>query len=192
MENIDFYTNVVKRGNDILVRGVSNGKNVQFRTHYEPTLYVEHTKDYGFKNVYNKNLKPITFENMYEASKFAQENKGSNMTLYGFPNFHNQFILENFSDSIDKFDKNLVRIHNIDIEVTSNEGFPDAASAAYPITAMCIYDNIEDKFFTFGIGEWIQSDSILPNDVADKVMYFECENETDLLAKFLKLWHGSA
>ena len=116
MENIDFYTNVVKRGNDILVRGVSNGKNVQFRTHYEPTLYVEHTKDYGFKNVYNKNLKPITFENMYEASKFAQENKGSNMTLYGFPNFHNQFILENFSDCYNLIiDSDMFFIKNFDI-----------------------------------------------------------------------------
>lgn len=188
MEDLDFYTSVVKRGNDILVRGVRNGEDVRFRVHYEPTLYVEHANDYGYRNVYGQNLKPISFDNMYEATKFAGEHKDSNLTLYGFPHFHNQYILENLSDSIDKFDKTKVRVWNIDIEVTSDEGFPDAASAAYPITALCVYDNIEDTFYTFGIGEWISSQSILPEDIVDKVEYFECESEFDLMSKFVRLW----
>ena len=185
---IDFYTNVTRRTNDILVRGVRNGKDVKFKVKYEPTLYVEHTKDYGFKNVYGQNLKPITFPSMAEANAFAQEHKGSNLNIYGFPYFQTQYTLENFSDCDQQFDKSQVRIFNIDIEVTSNEGFPDAASAAYPITAMCIYDNIADKFITLGIGDWDQNESILPDEIADKVVYIACEDELKLLTKFIEYW----
>ena len=189
MQDIDFYTNVARKGNDILVRGIRDGKDVRFKVPYEPTLYVEHHNDYGFKNVYGQNLKPITFDNIAEAQSFAMQHKGSNLKIYGFPYYHSQYTLENLSNSIDKFDKSKVRIFNIDIEVTSNEGFPDAASAAYPITACCIYDNIADKFVTFGIGEWEQSDSILPEDIADKVVYIGCETEVELLERLLDYWN---
>ena len=188
MNDIDFYTNVSRRGNDILVRGIRNGKDVRHKVRYEPTLYVEHHKDYGYKNVYGNNLKPIKFDSIAEANDFVNQQKGSNLKLYGFPHYQSQYTLENFSDSADKFDKSLVRIFNIDIEVTSNEGFPDAASAAFPITALCIYDNIADKFITMGIGEWDQSKSILPEDIADKVYYIACKDEQELLTQLLKYW----
>jgi len=84
--------------------------------------------------------------------------------------------------------RSYLRIFNLDIEVTSNEGFPNAADAAYPITAVCIYDNIADKFITFGIGDWEQSDSVLPEDISDKVVYIPCETEHKLLEKFMDYW----
>ena len=189
MREIDFYTNVCRKGNDILVRGIREGKEVRFKYYYEPTLYVEHHKNYGFKNVYGKNLKPIKFDSMGDANAFAKEHQGSNLKIYGFPHFHSQFTLENLSDSVDKFDKSYLRIFNIDIEVTSNEGFPNAADAAYPITAVCIYDNIADKFITFGVGDWEESESILPEDVSDKVIYVACDTEAKLLERLLDYWN---
>ena len=35
-----FYTNIQLAGDTILYRGYEDGKPVQFRTHFSPTLYV--------------------------------------------------------------------------------------------------------------------------------------------------------
>ena len=188
MTDIDFYLNVVRNGNNIAVRGIRAGKEVRFKYKYEPTLYIEKAENHGFKTLDNKYLKPINFTSMKDCRDFVDEQKGSNLKLYGFPHFHSQFTLENYSDSVDKFDKSLIRIFNIDIEVTSDEGFPETKDADYPITAMCIYDSVADKFVTFGIGDWDENESVLPSDIADKVVYIPCENEIRLLEKFLKYW----
>ena len=36
---MDFYTNVIQRGNSLLVRGVEDGQRVSKRVNYRPTLY---------------------------------------------------------------------------------------------------------------------------------------------------------
>ena len=188
MLNIDFYTNVIRLGNSICVRGISNGREVSFKTQYSPTLYIENEKDLGFKSIYGKNLKPISFDSLKESYDFTSQHKDSNLNIYGFPYYHSQFILENYSDTVDKFDKSYIRTYNIDIEVTSNSGFPKPNEADYPITAVCIYDSVSDVFFTLGIGEWDISNSILPPEVSDKVRYLECKDEVDLLSKMMHYW----
>lgn len=188
MMNIDFYTNAQRFGNNILIRGISRGKDVKFKVAYEPTLYVESEKDFGFKSIYGNKLKPLNFSSIKEASNFANEQKDSNLKIYGFPNIHSQFVLENYRDSVNKFDKSQIRISNIDIEVTSSEGFPEPDKAEYPITALCMYDSVNDIFFTLGIGEWDENLSVLPEGVVDKVKYVSCENEMDLISKFLNYW----
>ena len=109
--------------------------------------------------------------------------------MYGFPRFESQYSLENFGDAVTKWDKKDLRIFNIDIEVFSNEGFPEAKDAAYPVTAICIHDSKVDKFVTFGHGKWNEKESILPEDIRSRVMYVECKTETDLLTKFLQYWN---
>ena len=186
---LDFYTNVSRLSNKILIRGIRNGKPVQFKEVYEPTLYLENkNEDYGFSTLYGQPLKPITFDNMNSAKEFVEQHSASNLTLYGFPHHQSQFILENYSDSIDKFDKSKIRVFNLDIEVTSNAGFPEPVTASYPITALCLYDSVADKFVTFGMGEWDKDDSILPDDVSDKVVYINCKDEYTLLKKFWQYW----
>lgn len=186
---MDYYTNIVRRGDRLLIRGVRNGEEVRDKVRYEPTLYIEHHKDYGYKSLYGKSLKPIEFSNMNEAWEFSAEHKDSNLKVYGFPRFESQYSLENFGDAVTKWDKKDLRIFNIDIEVFSNEGFPEAKDAAYPVTAICIHDSKVDKFVTFGHGKWNEKESILPEDIRSRVMYVECKTETDLLTKFLQYWN---
>ena len=186
---MDYYTNIVRRGDKLLIRGVKNGEEVRNKVRYEPTLYVEHERDYGYKTLYGKNLKPIEFSDMNEAWSFAAEHKNSNLTVYGFPRFESQYSLENFGDAVDTWNKNELRVFNIDIEVTSTEGFPEAKDAAYPVTAICIHDSKIDKFVTFGLkGDWKEEDSILPEDIKSRVVYVNCKTETELFSKFLQYW----
>ena len=186
---MDYYTNIVRRGDKLLVRGIRNGEEVRDKVRYEPTLFIEHHKEYGYKSLYGKSLKPIEFSNMNEAFEFSQEHKDSNLKIYGFPRFESQYSLENYGDAMDKWNKKDLRIFNIDIEVFSNEGFPEAKDAAYPITAICIHDSKVDKFITFGHGKWNEKDSILPEDIRSRVVYVACNTETDLLSKFLQYWN---
>jgi len=156
---------------------------------YSPTLFVEHVKDYGFYNVYGKYLKPVQFLSMRDASDFAKQHKDSNLTVYGNPNYYNQYIIENFSDSVDLWKKDCIRVFNIDIEVTSNEGFPTPDKAAYPITAICVHDSKTDKFITFGTGIWQKEKSVLQDkDLLEKVVYVECRSELELIQKFVDFW----
>lgn len=186
---MDYYTNIVRRGDKLLIRGVRDGEEVRDKVRYEPVLYIEHHKDYGYKSLYGKNLKPLNFDNMNDAFVFSQEHKDSNMKIYGFPRFETQYALENFADAGDKWNKSHIRVFNIDIEVTSTEGFPEANKAAYPVTAICIHDSKTDKFVTFGHGEWLEGKSELPEDIKSRVVYVECRNETELLTKFLQYWN---
>ena len=187
---MDYYTNIVRRGDKLLVRGIRDGEEVRDKVRYEPTLYVEHTKDYGYKNLFGKNLKPINFDNMNDAWTFSAEHKDSNLKIYGFPRFESQYSLENYGDAVNKWKKEDLRVFNIDIEVTSTEGFPEAKDAAYPVTAICIHDSKVDKFITFGLkGEWSEENSELPEELKSRVVYVNCKTETDLLSKFLQYWH---
>ena len=71
---LDFYTNVSRLGNNIIIRGIRNGKEVRFKESYEPTLYLQNDKaDYGFKTLYGENLKPIRFNSMYDLKEFTDE-----------------------------------------------------------------------------------------------------------------------
>lgn len=185
---IDYYTNVGRRGESLLIRGIKDGEEVRFKYEYSPTLYVEHPNDYGFYNIHGKTLKPIQFEDMNKANEFTKEHEGSNLKIYGFPHFPCQYILENFPNASEKYRKEDIRVFNIDIEVTSTEGFPDAENAAYPVTAICIHDSKIDKFVTFGNGHWDREDSVLPQDILDRVHYINCKDEYELLSKFLRYW----
>ncbi len=120
---MDYYTNIVRRGDKLLVRGIRNGEEVRDKIRYEPTLFIEHHKEYGYKSLYGKSLKPVEFSNMNEAFEFSQEHKDSNLKIYGFPRFESQYSLENYGDAMDKWDKKDLRVFNIDIEVFSNEAF---------------------------------------------------------------------
>lgn len=188
MEKLDYYISANRLGDDLLVRGVKDGKLVDTKFFYSPCLYVEHTKDYGFKTIFGQNLKPIPFKTIPEASDFANDHKGSNIKLYGNPNFASQWCFENFPDNATKWDRKDIRVFNIDIEVTSTEGFPEADKANYPVTAICIHDSKIDKFVTFGHGKWKPEDSVLPQEIIERVEYIECKDEYTLMKKFMMYW----
>jgi DNA polymerase elongation subunit (family B) len=183
-----YYTNVNRWGNTLFVRGIKNGKEFKDKFNYSPTLYLESPKPTGITSIYGANLKPIEFNKMQEASDFARQHQDTNLKVYGFPLFHSTYINETFPNAEKDFNRDEIRTFNIDIEVTSNEGFPTAKEAAYPITAICIHDNITDKYITLGDNDWDKEKSELSSDLTDKVIYVKCNSEHDLLTKFLKIW----
>src|SRR6056300_613553 len=183
-----YYTNVNRWGNTLFVRGISDGKEFRDKLNYSPTLYIESKKETGVTSLYGTPLKPTQFDKMQEATEFAKKHEDTNLKLYGFPLFHSSYINETFPNAEKTYNRDEIRTFNIDIEVTSNEGFPTAKEAAYPVTAICIHDNISYKYVTLGDNDWDSSKSELPQEIIDKVVYIKCSSEHDLLTKFLKFW----
>lgn len=187
-----WYTNVAKLGNHICIRGVDeHGNPYKDRWMYEPTLYIETDKETGFTSIEGKKLKPISFGTITEMLDFANSHRDSNLKLYGFPHVNHQYILEEFGDVQNVWDTKKIRKFNIDIEVFSDEGFPEAREANYPITAICIHDSITDKFIVFAFGgKWSEENSELSSELLDKTKVIICRSEQDLLEQFLKFWQA--
>lgn len=187
MENT-FYTSVEKFGNTILFRGYKNGKPVKQKVWYKPSLFVPSNKPTKYTSLDGEPLGKMDFESMKEAQEFVnQYSEVSNFAVHGQSNFVLQFIGEVFGNQ-STFDRDLINVTTIDIEVQSDKGFPQPGEAAFPVTAITIKNNIDDIFYTWGIGKWSKSDSII-TDIA--VNYTECTDEHDLLLKFLDHWSNN-
>jgi|LWDU01.1.fsa_nt_gi DNA polymerase elongation subunit (family B) len=114
-----FYTNVTRSGNSILYRGIENGERVQKKIKYQPTHYIFSKKKSKYKSLYGDTVSPVVFADMRDATEFRKKYKDvSNFTVYGMENYVFQFISDAFPKDV-KFEKDLVNITTIDIEVAT-------------------------------------------------------------------------
>lgn len=192
-----FYTNVcLNRQGKILYKGVDpSGNQVLKEYDFEPTLFLQTVQETGYRDIYGTPAKPYSFPNVFEARNFIKEYKGTNLQIYGNSNYVNQFISEAFPEENIRFDLNKVRRANIDIEVYSDDGFPEPIDALHPINAVTYYDNYTDKYFVLGwskTGDWKYSRSPLVDSEVqlpkDKIVYKECKDEAELIKLMMELF----
>jgi DNA polymerase elongation subunit (family B) len=176
-----FYTDIIKRRNKLFVRGYSNGKRFQDEIEYQPFLFVPH-KDGEFRSLQGQPLKRKLFGSMSEASDFAKDSAGvSNFAVHGNTNFLYQFINEEFlRDGTIPYDASLIKTVYIDIEVASDKGFPDIREASKEVTAIGLL--LGEKTITFGCKAY--------SPKSKKDIYILCQDERDLLLKFLDCWES--
>jgi len=184
----EYYTNVYVYGSNLLVRGIRDGEEFRTRVKYQPTLYLKTDNKTAFKDIYGNYVKPLSFDTMTDARNFAKEHEGTNLKIYGFPFFNSQYCIENYGNAENDWKREEIRVFTIDIEVTSDAGFPEPEQADFPITAICIHDSITDKYITFGNGQWRSTESELDDELLDKIVYVECQSERELMNKFIKFW----
>jgi len=179
-----FYTNVTKYGNDILYRGYENGKRVEEKIHYKPTLY-EYNRNGEYRTLHGVPVSPTLHGSMSKARKSIQDNQDiTNRETYGQTNFVTQFISDRFPYEV-RFDKDQINIATIDIEVQSDAGFPKPDEAAHPVTAIAITNNQTNVYYVWGLGEY---DTTLTER---EVVYYHADDEQDLLIKFLDWWSAN-
>ena len=75
-----FYTSVLQYGNKILVRGVTNGKTVQSKIDFAPSLFVKTNKESKFKSIYGENIEQLDFENINSARDFVKKQNTKNVS----------------------------------------------------------------------------------------------------------------
>lgn len=184
-----FYTSVNRYKSVMLYRGYTdNGTSVHLKYKHEPMLFKETSDDTGYKSLDGKSLQPMPMPSMFEAKqKITEHTETYGMSkLYGTTNYVHQFIYDKFPHDI-KFDMKMINVVNFDIEVASDDGFPEPEAAAHPIISIALKSSKESIYHVWGLGEYDSSKSEIDLN-GDMIQYRQCKSEAELLAKFMTYW----
>lgn len=173
-----FYTSCVTVGNRLLYRGYRDGYRVREEIPYSPILFVPTNKETKYKTVEGKSVDRVAFPNISDAKKFIEEYKEvSNFNIYGNTNFHYCYISDTFKEQVE-YNNDLIRTITLDIETKYDSGFPKAENPIEEVIAITI--KYRNQFYVFGTKEFQTSDK--------SILYFKCNDEEELLLKFLEQW----
>jgi DNA polymerase elongation subunit (family B) len=186
---LSFYTCVNRFGNKMLYRGYNdNGERVQTKVPFKPTMYLQSTKSEGVWKAFDgSSVEPIELDSMSEATDFIKKYEDiDNFKIHGNNNFVAQFIQDKFPGVI-KYDLKKIEVGNIDIEVASDDGFPEPGQANYPIISIAYKSSNNNIYYVWGLDSYDSSKSQLELDGA-LIRYVRCAGESDLILKFLTFW----
>ena len=165
-----FYTSVQRFGNEILYRGIKDGRRVNVKYAYPPKLFIPCREESVWKTIYGDNLELRKFESIKKANDFITKYEGvSNFKIYGNTGYQYAFISDEFPGDID-WDISLIDIAVLDIEVASKNGFPDPALAQEEITAITI-TRFNGTPVVFGCGEY---------QIQGNEKYIKCQSEIEI------------
>ena len=186
---MSFYTCVNRFGNKMLYRGYNdNGERVQTKVPFKPTMYLQSTKSESVWKAFDgSSVEPIELDSMSEATDFIKKYEDiDNFKIHGNNNFVAQFIQDKFPGVI-KYDLKKIEVGNIDIEVASDDGFPEPGQANYPIISIAYKSSNNNIYYVWGLDSYDSSKSQLELDGA-LIRYVRCAGESDLILKFLTFW----
>ena len=173
-----FYTNVQSSGNYILYRGVKDGKRFKHKIEYQPTLYVPAKKVTNYTNLKGEYLETIRPGGIKDCRDFVKMyNEVDGFKIYGQTRYEYAFIADQHTEMVD-WEQEHISVAVIDIEVGSENGFPDPYLANEPITAIGMrYMN--GKMYVFGCGDY---------ETKGDEIYVKCRDEYTLCKRFMELW----
>ena len=176
-----FYTNVQLVGDHVLVRGYENGRNFMTREKFYPTLFVPSKKKTKYKTLEGDYVETIQPGTVRECRDFIKKYDGvENFKIYGNTGYIYQYISEKYPEEEIKFDTTKIKISTIDIEVKSENGFPDVESAAEEVLLISVQDYTTKKIRTWGQGPF--------NNKQQNVDYKSFRTEYELLTAFINWW----
>ncbi len=156
-----------------------DGKRVKQRIEYSPSLFLPSKRVTNFTTLTGDYLDQKVFGTVKEARDYIKQFDGVSgaSKVYGQTRFEYAYIADQHQGMVD-YDQDKVLIAVIDIEVGSENGFPDPYEANEPITAIAI-KYLRGKTYVFGCGDYVtQGDEI----------YVKCKDEYSLCKQFMALW----
>ena len=182
---MEFYTHVGRYGNNLLYRGYKNGQRVHKKVKYKPTLYVNTPKPTEYRALDGTPVAPVQFETMREAKDWLDVNSNVHgRQVFGQTKYIPAFINDTFPGKIE-FDRNRVNVTSIDIEVASDEGFPEPRQANYPVISIAMGNNIDNTYYVWALKDYDVSKAI---DIGKKIVFKKCQDERELLMYFVAHW----
>ena len=176
-----FYTNVQLLGDYILYRGYENGSPISYRESFSPTLFVPSKVNTKHKTLHGEYVKPIKFNSPRDAREFIKKyDSVEGFEVYGYERFVYQYISDKHPEAEICYDMTNLSIYTIDIETTSENGFPNVEEAIEEILCITVKDFNTKKILVWGVREF--------DNTRKDVKYVICDNEQDLLYKFLNFW----
>jgi len=176
-----FYTNVQMVGDNFLVRGYEDGKHFMTREKFYPTLFVSSKRKTKYKTLEGEYVESVDPGTVRDCREFIKRYDGvENFKVYGNDRYIYQYISEKYPEDEIKFDSKKIKITTLDIEVKSENGFPDVESASQEILLISIQDYTTKQIRTWGQG---------PFDNKQKnVIYKSFNSEYELLNAFINWW----
>ena len=172
-----FYTNIQLAGDTVLYRGYEDGQPVQFRTQFNPTLYVTSNRPEKMKTLTGKPVKPVQFETAREAREFIKTYNGvEKFEVHGYERFVYQYIRKEFPNEVD-YDISQMKIYALDIEVQCENGFPNVEEAAEEMLSITIKDMVTKKFYIWAVREFETEHE-----------HYIFDSEREMLKNFLEWW----
>jgi DNA polymerase elongation subunit (family B) len=168
-------------GDHFLVRGYENGKHFMTREKFGPTLFVPSNKKTKYKTLEGEYVEAVQPGCVRDCREFIKRYEGvENFKIYGNTGYIYQYISENYPEEEIKFDTNKVKIATLDIEVASENGFPDVESAAEEVLLITIQDYSTKQIRTWGKGPFTNKQK--------NVIYKGFRTERELLDDFINWW----
>jgi len=176
-----FYTNVQMVGDHFLVRGYENGRHFATREKFNPTLFVPANKKTKYQTLNGEYVEEVQPGSVRDCREFIKKYDGvENFKIYGNTGYIYQYISEKYPEEEIKFDTNKIKLTTLDIEVKSENGFPDVESAAEEVLLITIQDYSTKEIITWGQGPF--------NLKQGNHYYKQFNNEYDLLNDFINWW----
>ena len=190
---MQFYTNISRIGESICYRGYKDGIREQYRDSFDPVMYLTSSKSMSdWKTLDGRSVEPVVFQTMKEATEFSKRYEYvDGLEAHGNNNFAAQYIQQKYPNKIE-FDPSLVLVANIDIEVASDDGFPEPAEAAREVQSIAL------KYFGRPtVYVWALLDEYDPQQCGkhidvdpEDIRFIKCDGELDLLLKFAQFWNS--
>jgi DNA polymerase elongation subunit (family B) len=178
----NYYTHVLCFGNNIFYRGIQNGRRVNRKFEYSPTLYFPTNKNTEWRSLQGDVLEPKSFGSIREARDFIKRyEEVQNFKMFGNTRLEYAYIAEVQKGFID-WDLNDLDIAIFDIEVGSENGFPDPSTASEPVTAIAV-KRLNKGFTVYGCGDFVNE--------REDVTYIKCQDEYTLLKTFITDWNNN-
>jgi DNA polymerase elongation subunit (family B) len=168
-------------GDHFLVRGYDNGEHFMVREKFSPTLFVPAKKQTKYQTLSGEYVEPIEPGSVRECRDFIKKYDGvEGFKICGNDRYIYQYISDKYPEEQIIFDIDKVKLATLDIEVASENGFPDVESAAEEILLITIQDYSTKQIYTWGLGKF-------QNNQAN-VKYRAFSTEYDLLNDFIHWW----
>ena len=176
-----WYTNVQLIGNHFLVRAYEDGKHIEFREEFKPTLFVKSKKESKYRTLSGEVVDAVQPGTVKDCREFLKKYENvDGFEIYGNERYIYQYISDKYSEEEIKFDINKIKLVTIDIEVASENGFPDVESCSEEILAITLQDYATKKIVSWGVKPFTHN----RNDL----VYHCCESEFALLNTFIQYW----
>lgn len=176
-----FYTNVQMVGDHFLIRGYENGRHFMTREKFYPTLFVPSKKNTQYQTLNGEYVEAVQPGSVRDCREFIKKYDGvEGFSISGNDRYIYQYISETYPEDELKFDISKIKVTTIDIEVASENGFPDVESAAEDVLLITLQDYNTKQIRTWGLGKF--------NNTQSNVNYRSFSNEYDLLNDFINWW----
>jgi DNA polymerase elongation subunit (family B) len=177
-----FYTNCTCIGNNILYRGIEAGERITKKFTFRPKLFIPSNKPTKWKTLDGKYADKIEFDDINDAKEFVRKYEGvDNFVYYGNTKYQYVHLADEFPNMVD-YDFSQIVVANIDIEVASESGFAPPENPFEQVVAITVES--KGRYVVFGCGDF--------STEKDNIKYILCQDENDLLQRFMSYWEHLA